>query len=137
MTEERPLIVYDASNAILGRLASAVAKQALLGKRVIVVNCKEAVVSGKRSNILSEYRTARQRGGSSMNGPHFPKHPFRLVKRTVRGMLYFRHGRGKDAFKRVLCYDSVPAEYESLKIPFTHRKLNVRVVRLSEISQNL
>lgn len=135
MNDERPTIVIDAAHAVLGRLASFAAKQALLGKKVIVVNCGEAIVTGNRDNILKEYRVARQRGGASLNGPNFPKHSERLVKRTIRGMLYFRHGRGKDAFKRIICYNHVPKEYESSKKEMAKRTIMTNSIKISEISK--
>lgn len=112
---ERPQIIVDVSGAILGRVCSFIAKQALLGKKVIVVNCDEARVSGQRRMIINEYHIARVRGGTSLNGPHFPKHPERLVKRTVRGMLSYTQQRGLDALKRVICYTNTPAEYADAK----------------------
>src|SRR5690349_5223962 len=96
---ERQQIVVDVTDAILGRVASFIAKQALLGKKVIVVNCDNALVSGQRRMIINEYHISRVRGGTSLNGPHFPKHPERLMKRTVRGMLSYTQQRGLDALK--------------------------------------
>ncbi|MEI6849842.1 MAG: 50S ribosomal protein L13 [archaeon] len=114
---ERPTIVVDVTGAILGRVCSFIAKQAMLGKKVVVVNCDEARVSGQRRMIINEYHIARVRGGTSLNGPHFPKHSERLVKRTVRGMLAYTQQRGLDALKRVMCYTNTPPEYaESKKI---------------------
>lgn len=135
--KEKPILVIDAKDAILGRLASFAAKQALFGKKVIIVNCNEAIVSGKRANIIAEYRIMRQRGGSSLNGPNFPKHADRLVKRTVRGMMYFRHGRGKDAFKDLRCYNAVPAEYEAIKRPMKTKELMTGSIKLSELAKLL
>lgn len=135
--KERPTLVIDAANTVLGRLASFAAKQALLGKNIIVVNCGEALVTGNPSNIMDEYRIARQRGGASLNGPNFPKHSERLVKRTIRGMLYFRHGRGKDAFKRVKCYNDIPQQFDSQKKQIAAKPLRVKTMKLSEISRGL
>ena len=36
MTEK---LIIDANNAVMGRLASYVAKQAMLGKEIVIVNC--------------------------------------------------------------------------------------------------
>ena len=52
--------VYDASDKVLGRLASHVAKQLLStaksgnGARVIIVNAEKAVVSGKKTEVLRD-----------------------------------------------------------------------------------
>ena len=106
------ILVIDGEDGVLGRIARFAAKQALLGKEIKIVNCNKLLVIGARENVLAEYRIARARGGSSLNGPHFPKEPYRVMKRTIRGMLSHRQGRGADALKRVLCYNDVPAEFE-------------------------
>jgi len=48
-------MIIDAKDSILGRLGTYVAKQALLGNKVDVVNCEESLVSGRRHAILKEY----------------------------------------------------------------------------------
>ena len=67
-------VVIDAKGSILGRLASYAAKQALLGKSIVIVNCKYALLTGKRATTIKEYNAIRRRGGSSLKGPFFPRH---------------------------------------------------------------
>ena len=45
-------MLLDAKNQILGRLASFVAKKALSGDTVIVLNAEKAVISGKEKEVL-------------------------------------------------------------------------------------
>ena len=134
---ERPKIVIDLSGAILGRAASYIAKQALLGKKVIVVNCDNALVTGKRRMIINEYHQARVRGGKSLNGPHFPKHTDKLVKRTVRGMLSYTQQRGLDALKRVLCYTNTPEEYASSKKITMTADTKSKTISLKDLSEEI
>ncbi len=130
-------IVIDAAGSILGRVASYAAKQALLGKQVSIVNCKKVLLTGKRGTAIREYNLARRRGGSSLNGPFFPKNPERIVKRTVRGMVNYQQQRGLDAFKRVMCYNEVPAELaQSTKISLL-RKTNARTTDLEDLSREI
>ncbi|HKI76467.1 MAG TPA: 50S ribosomal protein L13, partial [Candidatus Bathyarchaeia archaeon] len=42
----QPEEIVDASNLILGRMASYVAKKALDGKSMVVINAERAVISG-------------------------------------------------------------------------------------------
>jgi large subunit ribosomal protein L13 len=130
-------IVIDANNAILGRLASYAAKQSMLGKKVIIVNCKDVVIIGKPSSILKDYNVKRQRGGAAQKGPFFPKYPSRIVKRTIRGMLSYKQGRGLDAFKRIICYDSVPAEYADVKKLIAGKEKKMRKIKLETVSQRI
>ena len=127
-------IVIDASNTILGRLASNAAKQALLGKDVIIVNCNEVILSGARASIIAEYEDIRKKGGASLKGPFFPKQPDRIVKRTIRGMLSYKHGRGEAAFARVMCYNNVPKEHEAAKKTSFATIKNTKTIKLADLS---
>ena len=104
-------MIVDAKDTVLGRLSSYVAKQALLGKRIEVINCEESVISGKKYVILENYIRKLHRGAPTKS-PYFYKKPDRLVKRTIRGMLPFKRARGRSAFKNIKCYIGVP---ENLK----------------------
>jgi large subunit ribosomal protein L13 len=130
-------IIIDASDTILGRFCTFAAKQALLGKNVVVVNCSKAIVSGKRSNIIAEYHKARARGGTSLKGPHYPKSPERIVKRAIRGMLSFPKGRAISALKRVICYNDVPYQYESSEKINMAKKQIVKTMTLLEICKEI
>ncbi len=137
LSNNRGQIVIDANQGILGRVASYAAKQALLGKKVIIVNCSYALLSGNKRMIINEYNRARTRGGSSLKGPFFPKHPERIFKRTIRGMLNYQQSQGLGAFKRVICYPDIPAEFaDSKKISFP-RDLKTKTIGLKELSQEI
>ena len=52
--ESTQTTIIDASNLILGRMASVVAKRLLQGENIIVVNAEKAVVSGKKKAVVRE-----------------------------------------------------------------------------------
>jgi large subunit ribosomal protein L13 len=132
-------IVIDGKDIILGRLASFAAKQALLGKEVSIVNCDEIAIAGNRENILSEYLIIRQKDGSNLRGPFLPKVPEKIMKRTIRGMLKYRKGRGEQAFDKIRCYNKVPAELESatkITLPkFSAENKNSKTMKLAEVAK--
>ena len=130
-------IIIDAADGMLGRIASYSAKQSLLGKEVIVVNCNEALITGRPKSVFTDYQQKRARGGSSQRGPHFPKSPERIMKRTIRGMLLYKKLRGCQAFKRILCYNSLPGEYENAKKISLKKEVKVKAVKLSKIGELL
>lgn len=103
--------IVDGENAILGRVASYSAKQALLGNKVVVVNCDKILLSGRRTRTVTDYKITRARGGHSQKGPKFPTTSAMIVKRTIRGMLSHKEGRGAAAFKKIRCYADVPKEF--------------------------
>ena len=49
-------MIINAENMILGRLGAYVAKKSLLGEEVKIVNCKDAVIIGKKDVILRKYK---------------------------------------------------------------------------------
>lgn len=104
-------IVIDAKETVVGRVASYAAKQVLLGRKVDIVNCKYAVISGSPKHTCARYLQRRQRG-THAKGPFHSRQPDRFVRRIVRGMLPFDKPRGKDAFTRVMCYNDIPEQYK-------------------------
>lgn len=130
-------IVIDSTGAALGRIASHATKQALGGKTVAIVNCEKAIITGRPRFTVEEYKHKRQRGGSSLNGPHFPKSADMIMKRTVRGMLPYIQFRGMQAFKKIRCYLGVPKEYESAKKVTLVREIKTKSLPLERISREL
>jgi large subunit ribosomal protein L13 len=134
-------MIVDAENMILGRLASFVAKKALLGEKVDIVNVEKAVVSGNRLGVLEHYREKRVRG-YALHGPYFPRDPLQMVKRTIRGMIPYKQGKGKDAFKRVRCHIGVPKEFEGKKMETVKdadasKVYRTKFITVAEISKHL
>ena len=148
---EATTFVYNAEDKVLGRLASVVAKQLITAKkagedtRVIIVNAEKAIVTGKRSTILSDYR-AKYELNHPRKGPFFPRMPDQILKRTVRGMLpYQKNSSGRNALRSLRVEIGTPSDLsgdlpdgcewgDSTKIA---RPLPERFVRLGEISKEL
>ena len=131
----REKVVIDATEGSLGRISSFAAKQALLGKEIIIVNCNLAIVIGRKGNTIAEYNNIRAKGGASLKGPFFPKNPERIVKRTIRGMLDYTGGRGEAALDRVMCYNKVPKEFESSKKISFKRDISAKSITLVELEK--
>ena len=102
--------IIDATDARLGRMATHAAKAALHGKRVVVVNCESAVITGDRKAILARFIQKRE-WGRPTKGPFFPRMPDRFVRRVIRSMLPYKTPHGRDAFHRVECYIGTPQEF--------------------------
>ena len=107
--------IIDGTGAVLGRLASYAAKQALLGEEVVIVNSEKVIITGNKKNIIHEFNEQRTRTGSSQQGPKISRLPYMIVKRAVRGMLSHRQGRGKVALQRIKCYEGIPEQYKDAK----------------------
>lgn len=108
--------IIDGKNAILGRLASYAAKQALQGEEIVIVNAEQVIITGNRKDIKEKFLASKKRVGSGQQGPKISENSEKIVKRAIRGMLpTHRHGRGKEAFKRIKCFTGVPKEFEEKK----------------------
>jgi len=130
------MIVINAENAILGRLASFVAKQALKGEEIVIVNCEKAVITGRGEKIKEEFLEKRKRIGSSQKGPKYPKESYKVVKRTIRGMLPdHRKGRGKEALKRIKCYNDIPQEFQNVKKISAGKEKGIKITKVGELSR--
>lgn len=130
-------IIIDATNATLGRLASYAAKQALQGKKVIILNSEKAIITGRKKFIIKKYQTRRRRGGTAMKGPLISKLPEKIVKRTIRGMLNYKEGRGREAFKRILCFKGIPEKYKDKKMLKAGKEKHCIYVGLEEVSRKI
>ena len=130
------MIVIDGKGAVLGRLASFAAKKALKGEEIAVVNCGEIIITGNKQNIKKDIELRKTRIGSKQAGPIYSILTAKFVKRTIRGMLPNpRHGgRGRDAFKKIKCYNGVPKEFEnSKKIEMKEDK--IKFITVKDISR--
>jgi large subunit ribosomal protein L13 len=129
-------LVVDGKGAILGRLASYVAKQALRGEEIAVVNCKEIIITGKKEKIKEDFEQRRKRVGTTQQGPRFPRTTEKMVKRTIRGMLPdHRERRGKIVYSKIKCYSAIPKEFESSKKISLLRKTKSKFVKMGEVSK--
>ncbi len=98
--------VINAEGHILGRLCSVIAKNLLNGEKIVVVNAEKVVITGDKQMVFERYREKYERG-SKEKGPYFPRHPERIFKRTVRGMLP-KNRRGREALKNLRVFVGVP-----------------------------
>ena len=106
-------IIIDAKDCVAGRVASFAAKKALLGNRIIILNCNEIMILGRKKNILKHYQEKFVLGHGGQKGPHFSRVPDRLMRRIVRGMLPWKRTLGREAFKRVICFKDIPEKYKN------------------------
>src|SRR2546428_13710680 len=97
-----PEEIVDASNLILGRMASYVAKKALDGKSMVVINAERAVISGTKERVVAraKLKLKTRTLGNLEKSPTHPRKPDGYVRRVIRGKLPWQKPGGKDAFHR-------------------------------------
>jgi ribosomal protein uL13 len=110
--------VIDGSEHIMGRLATHIAKRLLEGEEIVVVNAEKIVITGRKEQILEDYKARRDRGVAGRNrfGPYYPRMPDRMFKRSVRGMIPYQEPRGRTAFKKLKVYIGVPREMKGVEL---------------------
>jgi large subunit ribosomal protein L13 len=134
-------MILDATDLIVGRFATVVAKRALMGEDINIVNCEKAVISGTRTTVIGKYKNWRRRG-APLQGPYFPRRPDMFIRRLVRGMLPHKQPKGMVAFKRVMCHIGVPDSFKDKKMETVEAakltKLpNTRFVAVGEICKQM
>jgi large subunit ribosomal protein L13 len=135
------MIIIDAKDSLLGRIGTFVAKKAMMGEDVIIVNCNDIYVSGKKSQVFAHYRRFRDMGVHT-KGPFYSRRVDFFVKRAFRGMIPYKTSRGREALSRVKCYVSVPKlaegkEMITLKDSHISKLPNMKYVSVKEICKHL
>jgi large subunit ribosomal protein L13 len=132
-------MIIDGKDLIVGRVATLVAKRALEGERVDVVNAEKMFITGARKSVLSQFKERSDRG-DTYHGPFLPKMPDRLVKRMIRGMIPYKLEKGRKAYARVKCYIGIPAnlkgkEMRSVEAAHVKKMKNLKFVSIKEICE--
>jgi len=128
--------IIDGKNAVLGRLASYVAKELLKGEEIVIVNSEEIIITGNKRNIKEEFEEKRKKVGSTQKGQKVSRIDIKMVKKAIRGMLpNYRKGRGKDALKRVKCYMGIPEKFKDVKKIVAGKEKSNKFVKIKDISQ--
>ncbi len=135
--------IISAENAIMGRLASIVAKRLLNGEKIVIVNADKGVISGNSKFIASKYRQRWRIKTKSnpLKGPFYPRKTDQILRRTVRGMLPFHKSRGKEAYNRLLVFKGIPDSLKDKEIEIIQesQKLNPKssYISLEELNSKI
>ena len=134
------LKVIDASDHIMGRLSTHVAKELLGGEKIIIVNAEKVVITGRKEQVLEDYKQRRDRGvkGRNRRGPYYPRMPDRMLKRTIRGMLPYQNPKGRTAFRKLKVYIGVPIGMDTASIIKIDKALDrgaTRKIYLGDVSK--
>lgn len=113
-------MIINADGLILGRMAAIAAKALLRGEKVDILNAENAIITGKKKNIIAKYaaRRAVKAKATPEHSPHWPRRPDLLVRRIVRGMLPFDKPKGRKAFKNLRVYFGIPEEFKGKENEF-------------------
>ncbi len=136
---ELKLANYDATNMVLGRLSSAIAKKLMMGYKINVYNVEKCVVTGDAKVLVEEYTVKLNfRGkGNPEKGPKYPRSPERMFKKAVLRMLPHKKATGREAIKNFKAYlfneDNVKLDV----IKDAQLKQGVKYIELGALSTKL
>jgi len=111
------LLIIDARDHIMGRLASTVAKHLLMGTKIVVLRAERIVMSGHliRNKLKMMSFRGHKMNTNPRKGPFQYLQPSRMFYRVVRGMLPHKKPRGKRALRLFHCYDGIPPRFTHVK----------------------
>lgn len=136
------MMVINAENKIMGRIASYAAEQALLGQTVHIINSEKTLVTGPRAyNIenLAKHLDLTVKG-NPLRSPKYSKMPDQILRICIRGMLPKKSLRGKAAWKRVRTYIGIPANLKDQSIfdvPHANPNRHIKTMTLAELSERM
>ncbi len=117
-TEPREAVI-DATDHVVGRLASVVAKRLLQGQRITIVNAEKAVFKGNERSIKEHYLMLARRKQLTSHKKitvWYPRRPETLLRSSITRMLPKKKPRGRNAAKRLRVYTGVPNQYTSREL---------------------
>ncbi|MFX0028282.1 MAG: 50S ribosomal protein L13 [Candidatus Hermodarchaeota archaeon] len=119
--------LIDATDKILGRFCSQIAKKALLGDYIVIVNAKNAIISGTKRDIHEKYLTKLNISTATnpLRGPFHERRPDTFMRRVIKQMLPRKKLRGKEALKRIHVYISdIPDRFKGRYQNLTPTEIN-------------
>jgi large subunit ribosomal protein L13 len=125
-TADKGWVIVDASNQVLGRVASQVARiirgkhktnytpNVDCGDHVVVINAEKVRMTGKKWTDRVIYTHSGYPGGQREHTPAGirEKHPERLVEHAVRGMLP-KNKLGRELFRSLHVYTGTAHPHEA------------------------
>jgi len=111
------LLIIDARDHIMGRLAATIAKHLLMGTKIVVLRAERIVMSGHliRNKLKMLSFRGHKMNTNPRRGPFQYVQPSRMFYRVIRGMLPHKRPRGKRALRLLHVYDGIPPRFTHVK----------------------
>lgn len=133
--------IIDGTDAVLGRLATAVAERILEGEEIVVINAEKILVTGKKETVFARYKFKDNLGeATSRKGPFYPRRADLMFKNAVKGMIPWKKTTGREAYRRLTVFVSAPEQYNGVsteKPEQAMKKIGCKYVTLGAVSKYL
>lgn len=140
------IVIVDAKDHLMGRLASVVAKELLNGQKVVVVRCEALQISGSlyRNKLKFDDFLLKRFSTNPSRGHFHERSPSKIFRRCVRGMMPYKTTRGAQCLDKLEAYEGIPEKYETKKKWIVKEALRVVKIQahrkfcvLSDLSQRV
>lgn len=130
-------IILDGNMVPLGRIGTVAAKKALQGNKVIIINSEKIIIIGNPKKIIEKRLDRIALGKGNPRKPIFPREVIPFIKRSIRGMLNYNKTTGREALKRIICYEGTPKEFEGKETMKFILKKPLNYINIQELSKIL
>ncbi len=127
------MMIIDGKNAVLGRMASVIAKKLLAGEEIKIINAEKVIITGNPGQISKDHVRFKAIG-SPQHGPFRPNAPDRMVKRTVRGMLP-KTIKGRAALKKLRVFIGNAENEKGEQIAV--KQINTGYITIAKVAKQL
>ncbi len=110
-------MIVNAEGLVAGRLASKVAKAAINGEDVVIINAEKVVLVGKQTAIMPKFQQRVDAGVKSNPhyGPKYDRIPSKMLRRMIKGMLPNKSRTAEKLLKQIYIYNSTTDKVDITK----------------------
>ena len=107
-------MIINAEGLVAGRLASKVAKMAINGEAVTIINAEKVILVGSKTAVMPKFQQRVEAAVKSNPhyGPKYDRLPSKMLRRMIKGMLPNKSRTNERMIKLVTVYNTVPASID-------------------------
>lgn len=130
----------DATDHVMGRMATSLVEKLKDGEDIEVYNAGEAIIKGNPEQITNRYKN-KYSSGKRDHGSYTPRNPAELLRKSVKGMLP-DNSTGRDMLGRLKVYkrgpvDSDESDLESFEGAREESLKGSNFITVGELADNL
>ncbi len=103
-------MLVNAEGLVAGRMASKIAKRAINGETIIIVNAEKVILVGTRQAVMKKFQQRVDAAVKSnpLYGPKYDRVPSKILQKMIRGMLPNKSRTRERLLKQIKIFNSVP-----------------------------
>ena len=103
-------MLVNAEGLVAGRMASKIAKRAINGETIIIVNAEKVILVGTRQAVMKKFQQRVDAAVKSnpLYEPKYDRVPSKILQKMIRGMLPNKSRTRERLLKQIKIFNSVP-----------------------------